>query len=239
MLSKERRKLRATDIEESPEFNRADGRDVDDIDSHFRPRPLCVEFLAAIGYAIISHTALICYLLVLVDMTASAGLLVSLPLPLMVLLWGTLSTDRPTKTFWVTMIAYAQMVVVLKCLALWLTAFSTAIGGLEPKDLDLVADIMLLAGLYMHRVMLKRLGIWQLGRDERLIGVYSVDAETIGDGFGEPDEMHESVMELARTPSTNGEELLLETDLRQAKVSYLTVNWYETNYHSGRKFLTN
>lgn len=103
MLNKERRALKFSDS--SASMNQ---RESVDVDSSARPRALCLEFLAAVGNAIIAHTALICYLVVFVNMTASANLL-SLPLPLMVLLWGTLSSDGPTKSFWVTMLAYTQV----------------------------------------------------------------------------------------------------------------------------------
>lgn len=111
MLNKERRALKFSDTG-SPHsdisINHVDQRESADTESHFRPRALCLEFIVALGDAIIAHTALICYLVVFVNMTVSANLL-SLPLPLMVLLWGTLSSDGPTKSFWVTMLAYTQV----------------------------------------------------------------------------------------------------------------------------------
>ena len=36
---------------------------------------------------------------------------ITLPLPLMVFFWGTLSNPRPSKSFWVAMIAYTEFVV--------------------------------------------------------------------------------------------------------------------------------
>lgn len=118
---------------------------------------------------------------------------------------------------------------MIKCLAMWLTAFSK-VGGLKQKDLNLFVDIVLLTVLYMHRLVLKRLGIWNRVRDECFAGVYSVESELL-DKFGEPDEVHDSLVELeTSTPRrsvsmTSSEELLTESDLTPAKISYLSVDW--------------
>lgn len=39
--------------------------------------------------------------------------LLALPMPLMVLLWGTLTVPRPSKTFWVSLIAYIQVHILI------------------------------------------------------------------------------------------------------------------------------
>ncbi|KAJ9575238.1 hypothetical protein L9F63_025811, partial [Diploptera punctata] len=67
-----------------------------------------VRLVLALWFAIISHSDLVCYFMVFLYQIKSATIL-SLPLPLMVFLWGTLTIPRPTKTFWVTMIAYTEV----------------------------------------------------------------------------------------------------------------------------------
>jgi hypothetical protein len=67
-----------------------------------------ISLVVSIWYVIISHSDLVCYFIVFLNQIKSSSIL-SLPLPLMVLLWGSLSVPRPTKTFWVTIIAYTEV----------------------------------------------------------------------------------------------------------------------------------
>jgi hypothetical protein len=73
-----------------------------------------VRLLLALWYAIISHSDIVCYFVVFLNQIMSATML-SLPLPLMVFLWGTLTVPRPTKTFWVTIIAYTEVCSLRGC----------------------------------------------------------------------------------------------------------------------------
>lgn len=100
--------------------------------------------------------------------------MLSLPLPLMVLLWGTLTFPRPSKTFWVTLIAYTQAVVLIKCACqfeawFWNQSaipanqpFSPArILGIEKKKGYATYDLILLLVVFCHRIILKSLGLWK------------------------------------------------------------------------------
>lgn len=69
---------------------------------------ILTEFLQSLWFALISNTDLLCYLFVFINMVASASIL-ALPMPIMVFLWGTLSVPRPSKTFWVSLIAYTEV----------------------------------------------------------------------------------------------------------------------------------
>lgn len=148
-----------------------------------------VELLMAIWFVILSNTDLVCYFMVFINQINSASLL-ALPLPFMVFFWGTLTIPRPSKTFWVTLIAYTQIVVLLKCIAQFeslpwnLTLIPpnsplhpARIIGIEKKKNYATYDLALLLILFFHRFMLKSLGLWKSDfKDEQPIseGVYVV-----------------------------------------------------------------
>lgn len=72
-------------------------------------QPQLMRLVLALWFAIISHSDLVCYFMIFLHQIKSATIL-SLPLPLMVFLWGTLTVPRPTKNFWVTLIAYTEVI---------------------------------------------------------------------------------------------------------------------------------
>lgn len=71
-------------------------------------QPVFVRLLLAIYHALMSHSDMVCYFAVFI-LQIKSPTLASLPLSLMVLFWGTLSIPRPTKRFWVTIIAYTEV----------------------------------------------------------------------------------------------------------------------------------
>lgn len=79
-----------------------------DDDFYSQRHSILTEFFQSLWFALISNTDLICYLLVFINMVASQSIL-ALPMPLMVFLWGTLTVPRPSKTFWISLIAYTQV----------------------------------------------------------------------------------------------------------------------------------
>lgn len=143
----------------------------------------------AIWFVILSNTDLVCYFMVFINQINSASLL-ALPLPFMVFCWGTLTIPRPSKTFWVTLIAYTQVVVLLKCICQFeslpwnLTLIPpnsplhpARIIGIEKKKDYATYDLALLLILFFHRFMLKSLGLWKSDfKDEPPIseGVYVI-----------------------------------------------------------------
>lgn len=92
----------------------------------------------------------------------------------MVLLWGTLTFPRPSKTFWVTLIAYTQAVVLIKCACQFEAWFWNQIPipsnqpfaparilGIEKKKGYATYDLILLLVVFCHRIILKSLGLWK------------------------------------------------------------------------------
>lgn len=73
-----------------------------------KDQPPIIQLMASIWFGILAHSNLLCYFMVFLHQIKNASVL-SLPLPLMVLLWGTLTIPRPSKTFWVTLIAYTEV----------------------------------------------------------------------------------------------------------------------------------
>lgn len=82
----------------------------------------------------------------------------------MIALWGTLSIPRPSKTFWITMIAYIQIVVIIKCvcqfeLLPWnintiLTEYQIApsvIMGVQRENNFAIYELILLMLIFAHR----------------------------------------------------------------------------------------
>nr|CAD7452211.1 unnamed protein product [Timema tahoe] len=136
-------------------------------------QPPIVQLFIALYYALLSHSELISYLAVFIHQMKSASIL-SLPLPLMVFLWGTLNIPRPSKTFWVTLLAYTETIVIVKCvyqfdLIAWnqhstsdnVPLYPPRIIGIEQNTNYFFIDLVLLLVLFSHRIMLKSLGLWK------------------------------------------------------------------------------
>ncbi|KAL5021686.1 hypothetical protein ScPMuIL_000841 [Solemya velum] len=148
-------------------------------------QPRIYRLLAATYYVLIARSELVCFFLMILNQILCASLL-SLPLPLMVFLWGMLSVPRTAKTFWITAITYTEAMIVVKYLFQfsffpWNTSgfhegpfWPPRILGIEKKDNYVTADLILLIALFIHRSILKRYGLW---RDEEGISTDLVKAE--------------------------------------------------------------
>ncbi|CAB3230721.1 unnamed protein product [Arctia plantaginis] len=143
-------------------------------DSMFKQdRNALVHFISALWYTILAHTDIVCYVMVFINQIQSATIL-SIPLPLMVFMWGTLSVPRPTKTFWVTLIAYTEVIVLIKSMFQFeilpwnqkaipanMPFTAPRIIGIERKFNYALYDLLLLLIIFLHRFMLKSLGLWK------------------------------------------------------------------------------
>ncbi|XP_011312853.1 piezo-type mechanosensitive ion channel component 1 isoform X3 [Fopius arisanus] len=134
-------------------------------------QPPVIQLLASIWFGILAHSTFMCYFMIFLHQIKNASVL-SIPLPLMVFFWGSLTIPRPSKTFWVTIIAYTEAIVIVKCifqldLMSWnRTAppnnplYSPRIIGVEKKPNYALWDLLLLLMVFFHRFMLKSLGQW-------------------------------------------------------------------------------
>uniref|UniRef100_A0A182LTJ0 Piezo-type mechanosensitive ion channel component n=1 Tax=Anopheles culicifacies TaxID=139723 RepID=A0A182LTJ0_9DIPT len=195
-----------------------------------RKHSILFELFQAAWYAIMSHTDFICYFVVFLNQVNSASLL-SLPLPLMVTLWGTLTFPRPAQTFWTMLIAYTQMVVLVKCMGqfemFWWNQtpipsnqpFHVArLFGIERKDGYATYDLMLLLMLYCHRFILKSLGLWKSDpTDEPALteGLYQVDTN---------DERAKALMALAEENEKKRETLEIRPPDEITGLSMVKIN---------------
>ncbi|VDO42185.1 unnamed protein product [Onchocerca flexuosa] len=147
-----------------------------EVENRWQQRNVFLRFLTAAGYCIAAHTDVICYLLAIINHARCAGI-ISLPLPLLIFFWGSLTNPRPTERFWIIMITYTELVVIIKFIAQFgfFSFNSTAnmikaansidyvpgILGIRKTNYYAFWDIALLVALFFHRYMLRRLGLWK------------------------------------------------------------------------------
>nr|CAH7742358.1 unnamed protein product [Callosobruchus chinensis] len=137
-------------------------------------QPTIVRLLLAIWYIVMSRSEILCYSVIFLNQMKTSTL-ITLPLPMMVFFWGSLTIPRPSKTFWVTIIAYTEAIVLLKCIFQFDIVqggssvlsnvdadplMPTKLLGLYRKEAYAMWDLLLLLVVFFHRVMLKSLGIW-------------------------------------------------------------------------------
>ncbi|CAH0558079.1 unnamed protein product [Brassicogethes aeneus] len=136
-------------------------------------QPTIARLALALWHIVMSRTEMLCYFIIFLNQIKSATFL-SLPLPLMVFFWGSLTVPRPSKTFWITIIAYTEVIVFIKCMFQFdIIPWNQNAGiinnpfhpptiiGIERKKAYAVWDLLLLLVVFFHRVMLKSMGLWK------------------------------------------------------------------------------
>lgn len=101
------------DLEQPEKHKGTNEEDLSELADYYLDYNVLMRFIFAIGYAVVSQSEILCYVCVIFNQMKNASL-ISLPLPLMVFLWGCLSLPRPSKTFWISLITYTEAVVVAK-----------------------------------------------------------------------------------------------------------------------------
>lgn len=75
-----------------------------------REMPLLFRLIVAALQVVLSHSDLLCYFAMVLNVLMS-GSVVSLVYPILTFLWALLSTPRPSKTFWVFIITYTEVML--------------------------------------------------------------------------------------------------------------------------------
>jgi hypothetical protein len=97
----------------------------------------------------------------------TSGTLLSMPLPLTIFLWATLS-NRPSRNYWITILTYTEAMIVVKYIFQF-RFYPWNSGSGDPRPLGAiniigidrkasaasVADLYLLLSLFLHRSILK------------------------------------------------------------------------------------
>ncbi|CAL1685705.1 unnamed protein product [Lasius platythorax] len=142
-------------------------------------QPPIIQLAASFWFGILAHSSLLCYFMVFLHQIKNASVL-STPLPLMVFLWGSLTIPRPSKTFWVTLIAYVEAIVIVKCIFQLELIPSLRVPPSHPLYVPRIMgilkgpnyalwDLLLLLMLFFHRFMLKSLGQWTSSLKQRKV----------------------------------------------------------------------
>lgn len=153
-----------------------------------RPHHILNEMLIGCVFALLANCEFIAYLCVILYATVEATVL-TLPLPLLTFLWGTLSPTGPSKAYWVVMILYTQMLLLLKNIGQLHDQRMLEIYKIVDIQLERMAlDCFLLSAMFLFRMVHRNIGLWNRDRDEPLVtGVYTVDAGVDWMQFGAPE----------------------------------------------------
>nr|CAI5828413.1 unnamed protein product [Callosobruchus analis] len=142
--------------------------------------PDIVKLLKASWIIIVARSDLLCYFCVILNQVMLCQL-ITLPVSCMVYMWGMLSNPRPSKTFWIIMIGYIELVVLIK----WLFQYETMPGnnlsnlkeevdpmeksnpffpskfmGLHHMKRYYLWEMFTVMAILIHRHYLMRIGLW-------------------------------------------------------------------------------
>ncbi|KAF7992315.1 hypothetical protein HCN44_001640 [Aphidius gifuensis] len=199
-------------------------------------QPPIIQLLASMWFGILAHSTFMCYFTIFIHQIKNASVL-STPLPLMVFFWGSLTVPRPSKTFWVTVIAYTEAIVIVKSIFQleqipWTDEIKSRpakIIGIEKQTDYAFWDLLLLLMVFFHRYMLKALGQWTTPYNARKIipskitlSSSSKKNTTNTNGQSEPTRFHWQNEEHLRndTPHSSSQDVTTTTTATVASTSH-------------------
>ncbi|CAH2009481.1 unnamed protein product [Acanthoscelides obtectus] len=142
--------------------------------------PAIMKLMKALWVIIVARSDLLCYVCVIMNQIMQCQL-ITIPLSIMVYLWGMLSNPRPSKTFWIIMIGYVELVILLKCifqfemmpgnnrpnakteygpLEIVNPFFPSKFMGLTTMNLYYIWEMFILMAIVIHRYYLTNIGLW-------------------------------------------------------------------------------
>lgn len=108
--------------------------------------------------------------------------MLTLPLTLVILLWAALTFPRPSKSLWILVIAYTQIVILIKYFSqfnvVWWDSSNIYIQILGNEQMKSFAtyELFLLMTIFLHRTILKTFGLWKsTGNFEFREGTFRLD----------------------------------------------------------------
>ncbi|KAI6200835.1 Piezo-type mechanosensitive ion channel component [Aphelenchoides besseyi] len=205
------------------------GRVEEEAQARWEQRHVLAKFIISYVSFVTAYTHIVCFICACIA-HAYCGGLVTLPLPLMVFLWGSLCNPRPPKVFWVAMITYTELVIIIKFIFQFgfyqwnktetIVSNSASVFkaqyvfGVQRTEYFAIWDVCLLIALFLHRYMLRRIGLW---KDANIADTF-VNVNVVEHG---PSTDAEEVEDQGESPKSSEHKQLTEkpTDVRRTGFS--------------------
>lgn len=200
-----------------------------DVHDQDKPEITFIGFIKEVFSFLLSKTDLLAYCIVCSAQVSTSSVL-TLPMSMLVYLWGTLTVPRPSRTFWVLLIGYTQIVVIIKSIAhfkiFWWEENNWFIKllGIQPNNMFTIFELLLIVVVSFHRAVLKMLGLWQSTECKFQAGEYcieSCDENTsllIEKCFSESRIMEKEKSDVKIGSLNSMDELIIDEDKEKSKV---------------------
>ncbi|VDK58080.1 unnamed protein product [Anisakis simplex] len=147
---------------------------MDEVHRRWLRLPILWRFINASSSVFLSHTAILCYVAIIL-LHAQAACLLTLPLPLIVFFWAAL-TPRPTHSLWIFIIFYVQVIIIvmmnfkysflpwtcsrgMHC-ADWNMRRAGRFVGIADEPISVLLFCVVVFALFTHRYSMRRDGSW-------------------------------------------------------------------------------